>query len=345
MKRAKGLFDRIAAFRPLCEAARRAARGRRNKSASPFLLDLEPQVLALERELRSGEYAPRPYRTFAIRDPKPRRISAPTFRDRVVHHAVCAAIEPVLERHSIDDSYACRRGRGVHAAIRRAQTFARCDAWYVKLDVEHFFETADHDVIRSLLRRRFAEPRLLSLLDQILDCGPAGAPPGKGLPIGALTSQHLANHLLGRVDHFVKHDLRVRGYLRYMDDMLLFGPEGPTVRRYAKEVEAVVRDELRLKLRSDAERLAPVAVGVPFLGFRVWPGVIRLDAARVRRLRRRLRSIERAVRCSRLTEEDAARRAESLVGWTLASDSWHLRADLVARMIRDGAARGLGEES
>jgi len=126
MKRAGHLFAQVVAFDALCAAARRAARGLwRNRSVAAFLLDLEPEVLALQRELVGGTYRPRPPYTFPIADPKPRTISAAAFCDRVVHHALCAALEPALERFATADSYACRRGKGNHAAVRRVQALSR----------------------------------------------------------------------------------------------------------------------------------------------------------------------------------------------------------------------------
>ena len=138
-------FERIAAFGPLRRAALRAARGHRTSpEVANFLADLEREVLALERELLAGTWTPRPLTTFHIREPKPRTISAAAFRDRVVHHAVCAELDPVFEARGDKDSYACRPGKGSHAAVLRAQAHARQHPWFVKLDVRHFFETILH---------------------------------------------------------------------------------------------------------------------------------------------------------------------------------------------------------
>lgn len=192
-------FDEVTAFFTLRRAARRAARGSRGSpGAAAFLCELEAEVLALQRELRAGAYEPGPFTTFPIREPKPRLISAAPFRDRVVHHAVCAVLEPELEREADPDSYACRRGRGTLAAVHRIQAHCRRWPWFAKLDVHHCFETVDLSVLRGLLIQRFPDPPLLDVLDRVLDRG--AGPDGRGLPIGNLTSQHLANLLLGEVD-------------------------------------------------------------------------------------------------------------------------------------------------
>ena len=133
MRREAHLFERVAEFRALCEAARRALSGKRpSREAMAFRFDLEAQCLALLRELEEGTYRPRPYRTFMVTDPKPRTISAAAFRDRVVHHAVCGVMEPRFERAAITHSYACRRGKGTHRAILHARELARRHRHFLK---------------------------------------------------------------------------------------------------------------------------------------------------------------------------------------------------------------------
>ncbi len=198
MRRGGPTFDAITAFTALHAAALRAARGLTKRPAvARFLVDLEPALFDLQRALRSGDYRPRPLRRFRIRDPKPRTISVAHFRDRVVHHALCAGIGPRLERYADPDSYACRVGKGNLAAVLRAQRLARKRPWFVKLDVRHFFETADHEVLRGVLARLLRDRRVLGLTDVLLEAGRSA--PGKGLPIGNLTSQHFGNLYTGSI--------------------------------------------------------------------------------------------------------------------------------------------------
>jgi hypothetical protein len=332
------LFAAATDFHALIAAARRAARGKRpSREALRFLCDLEPEVLALQRELRDGTYRPRPYHTFRITDPKPRTISAAAFRDRVVHHALCAAMEPALERYAIEDSYACRPGKGVHAAVRRAQRFARSHAWVLKLDVLHFYETADHDVLKALLRERFTGARLLALADLFIDAGAPGSPPGKGLPIGNLTSQHFANLYLTPLDRYVKQALRARGYVRYMDDHPLFADAREAAWRLHAEVETFLRERLRVALREDVTRLAPVTEGIAFLGFRIWPRLVRLDGRRVRRFRGAVRRVYALAGAGHLDEDAAQRRLASHFGHAAQADTAALRRSFVARLTSAGA--------
>ena len=342
MRRAKYLFEGVADFGALIEAARRAANGKRTQPhVARFLMDLEPEALRLRRELLDGTWRPGAYRVFSVRDPKPRTICAAPFRDRLVHQALCAVLEPVFERYAVYDSYACRRGKGTLAALRRAQAHARRHGYFVKLDVRTYFRRVDHGVLRALLRRLVADRPVLDLLDRILDAGAPGSPPGKGLPIGNLTSQHLANLYLGPLDHHVKEILRVPGYCRYMDDLLLLGPDRRTVRDWKAEVERFADERLRLALRPEATVLAPVAEGIPFLGFRVFPGVVRLDGRRVRRLRRKLVALEPGVATGRLGEDEAAQVGLALVGWAKHADAHRL---LVSLRQRRATLPASGEE-
>lgn len=332
MKRVAHLFERVASFESLCAAARAAARGKRlSREAAAFLFDLEPEVLMLERELREASYLPGAYRTFRIIDPKPRTISAALFRDRVVHHALCAALEPVFERYATDDSFACRRAKGTTAALARVRELSRRHAWFVKLDVRHYFETLDHDVLRRTIKRLVKDGRVLELADCFIAAGAPGSPGGKGVPIGNLTSQHFANLYLGVFDHFVREVLRVPGYCRYMDDMVLFGDSRELVRGYRSEAERYLEQVLRLEVKQTATRLAPVTNGVPFLGFRVWPRQVRFDAARARRFRRRFRALDRAVESGAVDEDVAAQVAQSLIAWAANADTVAFRASFFGR--------------
>jgi RNA-directed DNA polymerase len=339
MRRGGPCFEQVASFGPLCHAAREAARGLKHRSpVAAFLADLEPEVLALERELRDGSYRPRPLTRFRIRDPKPRTISAAAFRDRVVHHALCAGLEPRFERYADFDSYACRKGKGNLAAVERLQALCRQHAWYVKLDVRHFFETVDHTVLLALLCRLVRDRRVMDLAATILAAG--SQEPGHGLPIGNLTSQHFGNLLLGRLDHHLRERVRVPAMVRYMDDIVLFGPDRPAARRLREQASAFIENELHQQVKREATQLGPVHIGIPFLGFRVWPHLRRLDGARARRFRGRVRTMERALGEGRVTEAEASRRASALFSWAEQADTWRFRRSFLTRLACQGAPTG-----
>ena len=223
-RRADGLFDRVAAFEPLCAAALRAAAGkRRAPGPAAFLANLEPEVLRLERELRAGTWRPGGYVSFEVRDPKRRLISAAPFRDRVVHHAVHAVIAPLFERGFIHHTYANRVGKGTHRAVARYERLRDRHRHVLRGDIYRYFPAIDHEVLKADLRRRIACARTLAVLDRIVDASNPQEPvhlyyPGddlftpyerrRGLPIGNLTSQLFANVYLDRFDHFTAEVLR-----------------------------------------------------------------------------------------------------------------------------------------
>ncbi len=287
MRRTAGLWPRVVAFENLCGAALRAARGKRRVAgAARFLVDLEPNALALQRSLSSGEWRPGRAFTFQIHDPKRRTITAAPFEDRVVHHALMDVLGPVFDRRMIHESFACRNGKGTHAALRHARALVRRYRWFLKLDVRHCFETLAHDVVLETIARVVKDRRVLELSERIVRTGGAG---GRGVPIGNLSSQWFANLVLDRLDHHVKEVLGVHGYVRYMDDSALFADAKEPLTHAHAEVEQFLADRLRLQLKARATILAPTSEGLPFLGWRVYRGTTRLRPANLRRTRMRLR--------------------------------------------------------
>ncbi|MBI4368901.1 MAG: RNA-directed DNA polymerase [Elusimicrobia bacterium] len=333
MKRAGHLFEKIVDFQALCLAARQAARGKgQTYSASFFLFHLESEVLNLQREILNDSYQPRPYRTFSISDPKPRTISAADFRDRVAHHALCSVLEPLFERAAIFDSYACRLDKGSHAAVRRAQHFSRRFNRFLKLDIRKFFENLDHGVLKAGLRRFVKDRQVLELADRIIDHGAPGSVEGKGLPIGNLTSQHFANYYLTPLDHFIKEKLRTPAYLRYMDDLLLFADSKEFLHEAHRQIHEFLEQKLKLELKAKTTVHAPVSEGIPFLGMRVWPRVIRLDSSGKRRLISALRMGAKEFAAEQRPEEKIAASLRSRLGHTEHANTFDLRCSLAGLM-------------
>jgi hypothetical protein len=338
MRRVGAFFERMTSFEALAAAARRAALGKKKKRpVARFLLDLEPEVLKLRRELREGTWRPSPPKTFTIKDPKPRRIVAVPFRDRVVHHALMAEVAPALDRTLGPESFACRDGKGGHAAVRRAHELARGGGFFLKTDVLHFFETVDQELVLERVERHVKDRRALELLARIVRVPVLGSEPGEGLPIGSLTSQHLANFFLGAFDRFARERLGLGRYARYMDDVIAFHEERTVLDDALVELVAFVRDELKLKLKMRATWIAPVEDGLPFLGFRVFPGTVRLGRAARLRFARRLRRKERAFRAGRLSEEALAREANALVAHVAGASTLAFRRSVLRSGENGGA--------
>ncbi|GAX60889.1 RNA-directed DNA polymerase [Candidatus Scalindua japonica] len=336
MKRYGYLFEHVCSFKNLILSAHEAARGKKSKPAiADFLFNLENEIIDIEQELLEKRYNPRPYSTFMVHDPKVRMICAADFRDRVVHHAVCSAIGPIFERSLIFDTYACRIAKGSHRAIKRAQYFSRRYHYFLKLDVRKFFDTIDHKILKNMVRRKIKDDDLLRLIDTFIDHPVPWTEPGRGIPIGNLTSQHFANFYLSGLDHYVKEQLQIEGYIRYMDDSVLFADEKYTLWDAKNRIESYLSSELGLKLKGNSVIVAPGSQGLSFLGFRIFPGIIRIQRQGWRRFRRKVQR----------RNEDLANDMLDIEEWTdsMQSMTGHLR-NAATRNLRDAFFKGCGRK-
>jgi hypothetical protein len=336
MKTYNHLFAEISSFENLLLAVRRAERGKRlQASVGCFRTNIEAEVLQLQRELRDHTYTPGTYREKIIKRPKERLISAAPFRDRVVHHALCRVVMPLFERRMIYDLYSNRSGKGTHAAIRRCQEFCRSHPYVLKCDVRKFFPSMDHAVLKMMIRRTLRCRETLALLDKIIDGSNrqktvCNVFPGDdlvmaaarrvGLPIGNLTSQWFGCIYLDGFDHWVKEELRCPGYVRYVDDFLLFGNDKAQLAEWRMAV-AEKLGEFRLHLNERKSRAFPTAQGVTYLGQRIWCGRRRLCRQNVADARRRLRWNTRQYQCGRLSREALLTRWNSWRGHAEQADT------------------------
>lgn len=328
-------------FENLFAAAAAAYRGKRFRSEpARFQFELERNVIRLHEELVSGEYRHGPYFSFWIRDPKRRLISAAPYRDRVVHHAVCRVVEPVFERSFVFDSYANRVGKGTHRALDRASEFCRRATYVLKCDVQKFFPSVDHDVLLAQVARKIKCRRTLELLAQIIESTNPQEPavwyfPGddlftpherrRGLPIGNLTSQFLANVMLDPLDHYVQEQLRCGRYVRFADDFLLFADDKPTLHGWLEDLRRFLA-RYRLRLHSAKCVVRPTREGVGFLGWQLFPGYRRLKRATGLRFQRRLQVLAEQYRTGEIGPEQ--------IRASLASYRGHLRHGRTAGLQR-----------
>ncbi len=238
MKRYRNLWPQIIAFENLLLASKKAQKSKRfHPNVLKFNYNLESELFTLQEELIQKTYQPGKYRTFRIFEPKPRLISAAPYRDRVVHHALCNIIIPLLDKSFIDDSYANRQGFGTHRALKRLIDFARSSHYVLQCDIKKYFPCIDHLILKSLIRKKIKCVDTLWLIEKIIDCSNeqetvldyfaednllTPLERKKGLPIGNLTSQFFANIYLNGLDHYLKENVKARKYLRYVDDFALF---------------------------------------------------------------------------------------------------------------------------
>jgi retron-type reverse transcriptase len=332
MRRATNLWSPIISFANLLAAARTASLGKRaTASVARFLERLEPEAVRLQFELATGVWRPSRGHHFTILDPKPRVITVVPFRDQVVQHALIRHLEPVFERRMIFDSYACRRGKGTHAALRRARGFVRRHRHFLKLDVRSFFASVRHDVVMETLVRVLKDRRVLALCECILSGPPEEPSDGVGLPLGSLTSQWFANMVLDRLDHHVKEVLRVHAYVRYMDDLVLAADGKAELHDAHASIGAFLRDRLSLALKDEVTMLAPVTEGLPFLGWRIFRGTVRLRPENLRRYFWRLRFARWQFETGRRTGESYRRSAASVFELLRQGNTLNLRRSFCER--------------
>jgi retron-type reverse transcriptase len=339
-RRHERLFERIACFQALHAAARRAIRGKRKKpGAAAFFADLEGELLALERQLHAGTYRPGRYVAFAVNDPKRRIVSAAPFRDRVVHHALCAVVEPIFEKGFIDHTFANRVAKGTHCAVKVYEHYRDRHDFVLRCDIYRYFPAIDHAILESEFRRRIACRRTLALLDLIVDGSNPQEPVNlyfdgddlfapfrrrRGLPIGNLTSQFFANLYLDGLDHFVTEVLQAP-YLRYVDDFALFAGDPAILLNWRSRIEDYLVGR-RLKLHPRKTFVSSCREPAQFLGL-----VLHHDARRrlpddtVRRFRNRLRGLRDRWRAGTIELNAVDSRVGAWIAHATHADTWRLR--------------------
>lgn len=348
MQTYRNLFPRIVSFENLSLAAKKAAAGKRGKfNVCRFLLDQEKELFRLQEELASQTYLPGEYRIFEIFEPKPRIISAAPFRDRVVHHALCNVIEPIFDRSFIYDSYACRKGKGTHRAITRYREFCRKNRYVLKLDIEKYFPTIDHAILKGIISRKIRCEATLWLVNLIIGSSPPQegivryfpgddlfAPVGRrrGIPIGNLTSQFFANVYLDGLDHFIKEELRVRHYIRYVDDLVIFTGDKDFLWEIRGKISHYL-EGLKLKPHPVKSRIFRTDEGVEFLGFRIFPTHTRIKTEGLKRFRRRVKRQKRVFAAGEISVEKLGQSIRAWIAHLEWANSHRLRKHVFAGLV------------
>ena len=309
MKRQNNLFDQIIDYNNIRLAFLKAIRGNR---ASPqvisFCQDTGRNLAAVREKLQTLNCGWGGYYSFLINDPKLRLISTAPIEQRIMHHAIMNVLEPVLERPMIHHSYACRKGKGTHAAVEYAFKQCKSNIWFLKLDVRKYFDSIDHEVLKTQLRKLLKDIRVLTLLDGIIDSYETA--PDKGVPIGNLTSQFFANMYLASMDHFILEKLHPGAYCRYMDDFVLWASSQAELKKMLEQINNFVSEKLCLLLKPPV--FGKASAGLPFLGFLIKEKGIYLMQKSKRRVKERMSEITALLYSGKTTEEKAAERVRSV---------------------------------
>jgi RNA-directed DNA polymerase len=270
--------------------------GKRNrKDVEEFSLNLMGNILQLHQELKSKTYRHGPYQSFAIHDPKPRRIHKALVRDRLLHHAVHRVLYPFFDRLFIHDSYSCRDDKGTHCAMNRFREFARIvsqnhtqTAWVLKCDIQKFFANIDHTILMHILSNEINDRETLWLLHQIVSSFHIPGKRNVGLPLGNLTSQLLVNVYMNAFDQFVKRSLKVRHYIRYADDFVFLHHDRSYLEQLLPSISSFLKAGLGLSIHPQKIILKTFASGIDFLGWVHFPQYRVLRTTTKRRMFRRL---------------------------------------------------------
>ncbi len=339
MKRAGGLFEKLISIDNLQLAFWKAQHGKSGKfDVIAYRERLNQNLYDMRSNLIDGSFPIGCYHYFTVNDPKERNICAASFPERVMHHALMNVCEPVFERYAILDSYACRKRKGSLLAVKRAYGFAGKSSAYLKLDIARYFDSIDHKILFERLERLFKEKRILELFDRIINSYETAA--GRGLPIGNLTSQHFANYFIGFLDHHVKEILHCRKYIRYMDDFIIFSESKPELKELLKRVREFLNDKLKLELNPNIF-LNFTASGFNFLGYRIFPDIVRLSKRSKRRFIKKFKNYEYKYKIGEWREDELARHMEPLIAFTKNASAEKFRKSVIYKY---GAAASNGHE-
>ena len=327
MKRVGNLFDSFCSIENLFNAAHTAFKGtkRKNKNAE-YLFNLEKNLFNLQEKLIQDKYSPGKYRYFKIYEPKERLISVAEIEDRIIHHALINVLSPTYEKVFIYDSYATRKMKGSHKAISKAQKLSIKYKWFLKTDIEKYFDSINHDVLIKLISKKIKDKKVVKIVQKIIFNSDfsKNINTGKGLPIGNLTSQFFANVYLNEFDHYVKETLMLP-YVRYMDDMLFFSNNKSELKKLFVIINTYLTQEMLLKIKAKSIIFNRVSLGIPFLGFRIFPKLIRVKRENIIRMKKKIISKEKQYKLGYITDDQLFRSVNSTIEFIKHADSLNLR--------------------
>ncbi len=355
MKRYGYLYEKIYDFENLYEAYLEARKCKRYRpDVLEFTTNLEENLIQIQNELIWKTYEVGRYREFYVYEPKKRLIMALPFKDRVVQWAIYRVLFPLFNKGFYEHNYACRIGKGTHAAADKLQYWLRKvdrkpqKYYYLKMDISKYFYRVDHDIAMKILERKIKDKDTLWLLEKIIRNDhvpfglPLGADPGgchkcdrlydKGMPIGNLTSQLLANIYLNELDQFCKHSLRIKYYIKYMDDFIILHNDKKYLRKLKAEIEHFLNGKLELHLNNKT-CIRPISTGVEFVGFRIWPTHRRLKKKTALKMKRRLKYLQKAYARGEATFEEVNSSVQSYLGMLKHCNSYNLSNKMLSALV------------
>ena len=339
------LYEKICSWDNLLLAFRKARKGRTKKFyVIEFEKNLKENLMSLQKELVEQTYCPKPLKGFIIRDPKTRTIHASSFRDRIVHHAIVNILEPIFEKIFIYDTYASRKNKGTHKAVERLKEFMRkvsangklvkkalnnnmVQGYVLKADIKHYFEEVNHNILINIIKKKVADEKTIILITKVLG-NFEGKERCKGMPLGNLTSQFFANVYLNELDYFVKHELKAKYYIRYVDDFVIFHKSKKRLEYLKGRIRECLNQKLKIELHPEKSKILPLRNGITFLGYRVFYHYTLLNKRNIKNIMKKLLLFKENV----TGKEDFH---NSLVGWegyAKSANSYKLRREVVNKI-------------
>lgn len=295
-----------------------------------FESDLANNLSLLRTELLLHSYQPKPLETFILRDPKTRKISKSDFRDRVVHHALCNIIEPFFEKMFIYDSYANRKGKGTLRAVQRFEYFWNklsqnntFPVFILKSDIRHYFDEVDHSILLKIIRKRINDPKVLWLIQRVLSN--YSTKERRGMPLGNLTSQFFANVYLNELDQLVKHKLKARHYIRYVDDFVILHYSKEKLSHWKEKIAVFLREKLALNLHPEKTKIISADRGVDFLGLKIFPYHKIMKKRNVLSFRRQLRALCERYDAGEIMYDKVYDYLEGWIAYAKNADTYNIR--------------------
>ncbi len=339
MKVYEHIFEQVVAPERLFAAWEEFRRGKhRRNDVMEFEAGLEQNIFQLHRELQSGTYKHNAYSAFTICDPKQRRIHKASVRDRIVHHAVFAALNPIFEPAFFAHSFSCRKGKGTHRGVialermlRQASRNCTRPCFALKCDIHQFFASVDHLILLRILEKRIKDKQMLKLLHEIIGSFSSGDVTlfeRKGIPIGNLTSQLFANVYMNEFDQFMKHALKVKHFIRYTDDFVIVSDDENYLHTLLPSITVFLQETLHLNLHPHKVSIRKYTQGIDFLGYVLLPHYRTLRTTTKRRMVRKLHEKTVASSAGFLTEEKAQQSLQSYLGVLSHADCHRLSQDL-----------------
>ena len=349
MKTYANLYKNIYTLENLQSAFEKAKKGKTNKDyVIKFEENLDEELKQLQFELETLTYKPRELKRFIIRDPKTRIIHASAFRDRVVYHALINVIEPIFEKVFIHDSYASRLNKGTLKAVLRFDDFKRKIAkngqliknafnnnlvigYVLKVDIKHYFETVNHDILIRILRRKIRDEKVIWLIIQLLNNYEMEIK-GVGMPLGNLTSQFFANVYLNELDYFVKHELKAKYYIRYVDDFVILCNNKSLLEEYKIKINNYLINNLKLELHPDKSKIIPLRKGISLLGYRNFYHYKLLRKSNKRKFERNFNWKIELYENGYLSKEDFTSSLKGWFGYSIWADTYKFRKNIIKRL-------------